>query len=110
VRPLRRAAPRHRLQRPARADQQGQPDEALEACRQAASAQPARGRYAYLYGRALWNGFQRYDEAVKQFAAAREAGNPWGALGLGTAYATGNGVAQTAVARCACTARPKAPG
>ena len=69
-------------------------DQALEACRQAASAQPARGRYAYLYGRALWNGFQRYDEAVKQFAAAREAGNPWGALGLGTAYATGNGVAQ----------------
>jgi len=58
-------------------------DQALEACRQAASAQPARGRYAYLYGRALWNGFQRYDEAAKQFAAAREAGNPWGALGLG---------------------------
>ena len=69
-------------------------DQALEACRQAASAQPARGRYAYLYGRALWNGFQRYDEAAKQFAAAREVGNPWGALGLGTAYATGYGVAQ----------------
>ena len=62
-------------------------EEALQACRQAASTRPPSPRYAYQYGRVLFNAFQRDDEAIRQFAAARDGGNPWGALGLGTAYA-----------------------
>jgi hypothetical protein len=69
-------------------------DEALQVCRQAASTQPPSSRYAYLYGRVLWNGFQRYDEALRQFGIARDGGNPWGALALGYADAAGHGVPQ----------------
>ena len=68
-------------------------EEALSACQQAAGAQPSRPRYAYLYGRVLWSA-ERYDDAAKQFGVAHAAGNPWGALGLGNAYATGHGVAR----------------
>jgi len=85
-------------------------DEALQVCRQAASAPSPSPRYTYLYGRVLFNAFQRYDEAVRQFTVARDAGNPWAALGLGVAYATGQGVTRTGSARCACTERPRPVG
>ena len=71
--------------------------EALSVCQQAASVRPVRPRYTYQLGVVLWNA-QRYDEAVRQFAAARDAGNAWGAMGLGLAYADGVTVAQDGAA------------
>jgi TPR repeat protein len=68
-------------------------EEALQACGQAAAGRASRPRYAFLYGRVLW-GAGRYDEAARQFEAARAGGNPWGSLGLGSACAAGRGVAQ----------------
>jgi len=55
--------------------------EALRVCGQAAEARPVRPRYVYLYGTALLAA-KRYPEAARQFAAARQAGNPWGADSL----------------------------
>ena len=65
--------------------------EALRLCAQAAQARPVRPRYQYLYGRVLWNA-QRHGEAAQQFAAARSAGNAWGALALGGLSERGLGV------------------
>ena len=55
--------------------------EAVRVCAQAAQARPVRPRYVYLYGTALLAA-KRYPEAARQFAAARQAGNPWGADSL----------------------------
>ena len=56
--------------------------EAMRVCAQAAEARPVRSRYVYLYGTALLAA-KRYEEAARQFTAARQAGNPWGANSLG---------------------------
>src|SRR5882672_5651445 len=69
-------------------------DQALRVCAQAAEARPVRPRYQYLYGWVLWNA-QRHEEAAQQFAAARSAGNAWGALALGGLSERGSGVAQS---------------
>lgn len=68
--------------------------EALQVCAQAAEARPVRPRYQYLYGRMLERA-QRYAEAAQQFAAARQAGNAWGAFGLGYLSGEGEGVPQS---------------
>ena len=68
--------------------------EALRVCAQAAEAQPVRPRYLYLYGRTLWKA-KRHAEAAQQYSAAREAGNAWGAFGLGVLSAEGAGVPQS---------------
>jgi len=67
--------------------------EALPVCQRAAARLPARPRYQYLYGRVL-DAAKRYDEAVQQYAAADQAGNPWGSVSLGSLYANGDGVAK----------------
>ncbi|HWK82110.1 MAG TPA: tetratricopeptide repeat protein [Caldimonas sp.] len=64
--------------------------EALRVCAQAAEARPVRSRYVYLYGAAL-SVAKRHAEAAQQFAAARQAGNAWGAYGLGWFSAQGLG-------------------
>ena len=68
--------------------------EALRVCAQAAEARPVRPRYQYLYGSVLSQA-ERYAEAAQQFTAARQAGNAWGALGLGVLSANGSGVPQS---------------
>jgi TPR repeat protein len=68
--------------------------EALRVCAQAAEARPVRPRYQYLYGQMLRMA-ERYAEAAQQFTAARQAGNAWGAFGLGVLSANGLGVPQS---------------
>src|SRR5664279_4945800 len=67
--------------------------EALRVCAQAAEARPVRPRYVYLYGTALLAA-KRYAEAARNFAWARQAGNPWGADSLGWLAAQGWGEPQ----------------
>ena len=66
----------------------------LQVCKQAAEARPVRPRYQYLYGQMLRMA-ERYAEAAQQFTAARQAGNAWGAFGLGVLSANGLGVPQS---------------
>lgn len=67
--------------------------EALRVCAQAADARPVRPRYVYLYGTALLAA-KRYAEAARNFAWARQAGNPWGADSLGWLSSQGWGEPQ----------------
>ena len=44
----------------------------------------------------LFDAFQRYEEAIRQFTVAHDAGYPWASIGLGAAYAAGEGVEKDA--------------
>jgi TPR repeat protein len=68
-------------------------DDALPVCEQAANRQPARPRYQYLYGRVL-DSAGRYDDALRQFTLANQAGYALAAYSLGAFYKYGTGVAQ----------------
>jgi TPR repeat protein len=67
--------------------------DALPVCEQAATRVPAHPRYQYLYGRVL-DAAQRYDDAVRQFTLADQAGYAFAAYGLGNSYADGTGVTE----------------
>jgi uncharacterized protein len=68
-----------------------QVNQALPVCQQAATRQPARPRYQYLYGRVL-DAAKRYPDAAAQYAAADRAGYGFGAFALAQLYDDGDGV------------------
>ena len=67
--------------------------EALPVCQQAATRQPLRPRYQYLYGRVL-DVASRYAEAAQQYSLAKQGGYALAAVDLGNLYEEGLGVSQ----------------
>ena len=67
--------------------------EALPVCEQAATRQPPRPRYQFIYGRVL-EAANRYTEAAQAYSLAEQSGYIMAASNLGGLYAMGRGVSQ----------------
>ena len=67
--------------------------EALPVCEQAATRQPPRPRYQFIYGRVL-EAANRYADAAQAYSLAEQAGYALAAVNLGRLYTMGRGVSQ----------------